>query len=651
MTPAVLTRCPACGRHREPDAFAPGSDSCLDCTARAAPTARPRRALGAKERAKDARARIPPSPELRALAATNAATWHECDGADVHLAHRAAHRTGFWTEGHRVVGFIEGWCVYPEGPLRGKPVVLMPFWREIILELYRLRLDGLRQYRRALIGLPKKSNKTCGIAWLALYHTVIDPEPSPRNVCAAANDDQADLVFMAAKTTCEEGAGARDATPGLSLATMTERWDREILVPLKPGASLRRLASGGGNLDGPNLYFRARDEVHEWTTAKNQTTYTVISQGGALRSQPLSVDITTAGWDRETIAYRAYEHALKVMQHPDLDPTLFAVWWEAPTVCSGEWAGKGPHEGAAGEAIDYRSEEGWRGANPAAGYTVSYERYLEDLSDPEMTEGVARRYRLNQWTDVQDVWLPRPWAAYTAKSAYTIDPARRTVAFIDASTRYDSTGIVWADAVPVDDGGWRVRVKSRAWERPTDDAGHPLEGWSVPFIEVRAHLYSMHFGAKAGEPWTAEDGTCGCGCGETFEPLGFEAVGYDPARITLMTEEWRAAGLPMVEVPSTDARMVPGFQSLFQLLKAERFQHDGDAMLARHVGNSAVRWAASGGQRLDRKQRTERRPNDLAVGLVGVAYLLDKGAEPVKPAPVPPMFFGRRSVLTEGDAR
>ena len=426
---------------------------------------------------------------------------------------------------------------------------------------------------------------------------------------------------------------------------MTERWDREILVPSKPGASLRRLASGGGNLDGPNLYFRARDEIHEWTTNKNETTYTVISQGGALRAQPLIVDITTAGWDRETIAYRAYEHALKVMEHPELDPTLFAVWWEAPTVCSGEWAGKGPYEGAAGEAVDYRSEEGWRGANPAAGYTVSYERYLEDLADPEMTEGVARRYRLNQWTDAQDIWLPKPWDSYRAQSPYAIDPARRTVAFIDASTRYDSTGIVWADAEPDDDGGLRVRVKARAWERPLDDAGHPLDGWSVPFIEVRAHLYSLHFGTRAGEAWTADDGTCGCGCGETFAPLGFEAIGFDPARITLMTEEWRTAGLPMVDVPMTDQRMVPGFQSLFQLLKGDRFEHDGDTTLARHVGNSAVRWAASGGQRLDRKQRTERRHNDLAVGLVGCAYLLDKGEEPVKPAPLPPMFFGRHAML------
>lgn len=583
------------------------------------------------------------------MVAAGRASWHQCDGADVHASHRAAHHEGFWTGGHRVVAFIEGFCVYPEGPQVGQPAVLMPFWREIIQELYRLRGDGVRQYRRALIGIPKKGAKTTIIAWLALYHTIADDEPNPKNVCAAANDDQADLVFTAAKETCRMGGGARDASDGMSLATMTELWDREILVPGKPGASLRRLASGGGNLDGPNLYFRARDEIHEWTTQKNQTTYTVLSQGGALRAQPLSLDITTAGWDRDTIAYRAYEHALKVMERPDLDPTLFCVWWEAPQLCSGEWEGRGPYEGAAGAPIDYRSEEGWRVANPAAGYTVSYERYLEDLNDPEMTEGVARRYRLNQWTDTQDIWLPRPWSAYKAPESYQIDPARRTVAFLDASTRYDSTGIVWADAEPDGAGGLSVRVKQRAWERPYDDAGHPAEGWSVPFIEVRAHLYSMHFGSMPGEAWTAEDGTCACGCGETFEPLGFESIGFDPARVTLMTEEWRGDGLPMIEVPQTDARMVPGFQALFMLLKADRFAHDGDVMLARHVGNSTVRWAASGGQRLDRKQRSDRRPNDLAVGLVGCAYLLDKGPDERKPEPAAPMFFGRKAMLG-GDA-
>ena len=609
MTTLTVRRCAACGRHRAPEEYrTPRVKRCLECEARrrgrTAPLEAPSSPTGAD------------APAIAARVEAGTATWHQCDGADVHPAHRETHEAGFWTEGHRVIAFIEGYCVYPEGDLMGQPAVVMPWCREAIFELYRLReSDGLRQYRRAYIGVGKKNAKTVLGGWLGLYHTVADDEPTPKNVCAAANDDQADLVYEAAKATAEQGAGARDAKPGLNLGTLAEPWEREILVPDRPGASLRRLASGGGNLDGPNLYVRILDELHEWTTNKNQDTYTVLSQGGALRRQPLFIQLTTAGWDQDSLCYRVYEHAKKVQDDQSVDVYLFALIYESPEV------------DADGEPSDHRSREWWETANPAAGYTVTFERYLEDLEDPEMTEATARRYRGNQWTDTVEVWLPQPWAAYLAPAPFRVRPADeaagiRTVASIDAATKRDSTVITWWEAEGTDDE-MRVRSQSRVWERPTGADGKPVEGWRLPQAEVKAHAYSLHFGTTHEDETWCRDGVCVC-CGEAFEPLGLESFGYDPGfGFWAGADAWEEDGLPMIEIRQTDERAVPGYQLWFRLMTEDRYQHDGDAVVERHVRNSVVRQARTmSGERIERRSTSQRRANDATVTQWMNAYLL-----------------------------
>ncbi len=635
-----LVRCERCGRHRPAGELHADGAGCTQCSPSRAATPAVATTQGERRSSGEARAGWPrpKGPELAARVRDARASWHRCDGIDVHPRHRELHRRGFWTEAHRVIAFIEGFCVFPEGPRRGEPADVVPFWREILFELYRLRdTDGRRQHIQALIGLPKKNAKSTMVAWLALYHTVADDEPSPRNVCAAANEDQADLVFAHAKAVVEGSPRARVAQgePGASLQAVCEVWEREILVSGRD-ASLRRLASGGGNLDGPNLHLRALDELHEWRTPKNLETYRVLFQGGTLRARPLFLMITTAGWDRDSLCYRLYEEGRASEGDPDSTSARFFLWFEPPELASGEWEGHGPHERAAGEPLDYRSQEAWQSANPGGGQipNLIYERYREDLeTDPEMTEAVARRYRLNQWTDTEETWLPAPWSSYATPGSVRLRPGdrdeqRRVVAGVDASTRRDSTAItVWEAEGPPDE--LRVHSRSWVWQPPVLADGRPDEDWRLPQQEVKAHLYAMHFGTQTEDFWS-DDGRC-VHCGERFEAMGFEAVGYDPSRITMQTDVWEQDGLPMVEVPQTDQRMVPGFQTWFDLLQSRSFEHDGDPLVEQHVRNSAVKWAASGGRRLDRRHSSRRRPNDAAVAQVICAYLVSQPAPPEPP--------------------
>ncbi len=131
-----------------------------------------------------------------------------------------------------------------------------------------------------------------------------------------------------------------------------------------------------------------------------------------------------------------------------------------------------------------------------------------------------------------------------------------------------------------------------------------------------------------------EHGACRCSCGEAFPlPLNLTAIGYDPAFLELQVASvWRPAGLPMVEIAQTDQRMVAGFQALVTLLAQDRFEHDGNPAVARHVRNAVARDALRmRGRRLDRPKSSVRRPIDAATTEVMNAYLTLRPVEPPKP--------------------
>src|ERR1051325_169690 len=80
------------------------------------------------------------------------------------------------SDGLFVADFIELALTISRGQDAGQKLVLRSWQRELLTDLFRLRLDGRRQYRRALIGLPRKNGKSALASGLALYGLVADGE-------------------------------------------------------------------------------------------------------------------------------------------------------------------------------------------------------------------------------------------------------------------------------------------------------------------------------------------------------------------------------------------------------------------------------------------------------------------------------------------
>src|SRR3972149_10558014 len=101
------------------------------------------------------------------------------------------------TQAARAIRLINQ-LTHTKGPFAGQPFNLRPWQQRIVRKLFTTRKDGLRQYRTCLLMLPRKQGKTEMAAALAIYFLLFDGEVGAEVYSAAADRDQASLVFNVA---------------------------------------------------------------------------------------------------------------------------------------------------------------------------------------------------------------------------------------------------------------------------------------------------------------------------------------------------------------------------------------------------------------------------------------------------------------------
>lgn len=487
------------------------------------------------------------------------------------------------TKGDHVIKWIETHCVGTVGAWAKKPARLMRWQKAFIRNLFSVDSStGRRVYRWVLLGLPKKNGKTELAAWLALYLLIGDGEPAPWIAVSAAADKQADLVFGAAKRCAEW-------SPTLRL--ICETFDKEILVPSIPGAKLVRVAASAGTNDGPSWHAVIIDEYHEWVGKKLEDNWNILTNGVGARSQPLIIQITTAGYDIDSsLCGRNYKFGLQLEEDPSLDPRFLFWWYEADLRGDRDW--KDP-------AV-------WEDANPSWGNTLPDPMaYLLDQLNRK-TESVFKRYFLDIWTDAEDMWLPdgawdaravEPWGDYEADEFAGFSPDQPLYVGIDGGLKRDAFAVVasqWAED--------KLRVRAWVWENPYPD-GHPSRSeWKLALSDPAGLLRRMRMAFPRPALKDADD--------DEVPGPGFA---YDPFMLEFMAGELADERLNMVETPQTDSRMMPASETLFRLVMEGTLEHDGDPVLRRHV-YASVQKPKDRGWRLTRPAGT-RRANDAGIAM------------------------------------
>jgi phage terminase large subunit-like protein len=247
------------------------------------------------------------------------------------------------TKADEVAGWIQRNCAHVKGEWAGQKLELQPWQREIIDPLFgTVAKDGRRQYRTALIGIPRKAGKSTLGAALALRLLFRDGEPGAEVYSAAADRDQAAIVFEIARGMVEANAG---------MAKLAKVYRRSIVVP-RTGSTYKVLSADAYTKHGLSPHGVIFDELH---AQPNRELWDVLTTGQGARRQPLTIAITTAGYDRESICWELYDYGRKVQAGVIDDPTFFFRWWGVEA------------------DEDWEDEEVWERAQPNLGISVSRE--------------------------------------------------------------------------------------------------------------------------------------------------------------------------------------------------------------------------------------------------------------------------------------
>lgn len=270
---------------------------------------------------------------------------------------------------------------HSKGEWAGQPFILQDWQRdEIIRPLFgwKRRSDGMRRYRTAYIEVPRKNGKSTLAAGIALLLLFASDEPGAEVYSAAADRDQAAIVFDQAKAMVK-------AAP--QLAKLAEVYKHSIVVP-STRSVYRVLSADVKTKYGLNAHGVVFDELHAQPTRE---LWDVLTTSTGSRRQPLVVAITTAGFDRESICWEQHEYARQILEGIIDDPSFFA------------------YIRAADPEDDWLDEEVWAKANPSLGVTVKLDYLRNEARRAQLTpayQNTFRRLHLNQWTQQSTRWLP-----------------------------------------------------------------------------------------------------------------------------------------------------------------------------------------------------------------------------------------------------
>lgn len=273
----------------------------------------------------------------------------------------------------RVVSFFHTHLKHLKGPLAGQPFILERWQYRMLRRLFgwKNRSDHARKFRTLFLFIAKKNGKSMLGAGIALYMLHADKEIGAEICSAAADTEQANILFAMAKDL-------NDKDPVLSQRAISFR---RQLVAHKTGSWYKVISAVANTKHGPNWHAILFDELH---SQPNRDLYDTLRTGIVARKQPLEVYMSTAGYERNSICYEVYEYAKAVAAGDVEDPSFYPVIYEAA-----------PND-------DWRLESTWKRANPNFNISVFksyFEQKVRECESKPTDLNTFRRLHLNQWTE------------------------------------------------------------------------------------------------------------------------------------------------------------------------------------------------------------------------------------------------------------
>ena len=498
----------------------------------------------------------------------------------------------------RAINFYERHLRHVKGELAGQPFRLERWQKQLVGHTFGWqRRDGTRRYRKVFLYIPRKNGKTTLGAGLVLICLYVDGEPGAEIYSAAADRNQAALVY-------EQAQGMVLADPVLAESSKIYRSFKSI----ECGDSIYRVVSSDANTKhGYNPHCYCVDEVHAQRDAELME---VLETGTGARRQPLGIFLTTADYARPSACNEMLEYAERVRDGVLDDPSFFPVLYRADL------------------SDDWTSEAVWRKANPCYGVSLkpAYMReQCRKAQDSPSFENTFKRLHLNIQTEQENRWLPmedwracdpEPWdrAELLGQECFAgLDLATTTdiaalVLWFPGSNRV--LGRYWVPEATAD-----ARIEYLPWVR----SGHMVTtpGNVTDYAFIRREINRI-----------ARD----------YKLLD---IAYDPYNSSqLMIELTEQDGLPCTEFRQGFLSMNSPSKLLEKLVLQHALHHGADPVLAWMASNAAIKEDAAGNIKPVKPARSSARKIDGIVALV-----MALGRAQVREAPKSSVYVEREMLV------
>ena len=487
----------------------------------------------------------------------------------------------------RAVTFIENLC-HTKGKWAGTPFWLLPWQEQLIRDIFGIvKPDGNRQFRTAFVEICKKVGKSELAAAVALYLLYADNEPSAEVYGAAADRQQASIVFDVAKQMVEMSPALMKRS---KLMTATKR-----IVNYGNAGYYQVLSAEVGGKHGFSVSGLVFDEIH---TQPNRQLYDVLTKGSSdARQNPLHFIITTAGNDRHSIAFELHTKAVDILEGRRVDPTFYPVVYGLK------------------DDEDWEDEANWYKVNPSLGYTVDIERlrdaYREAKQNPA-DEITFKWLRMNMWVSSTTAWIPD---AIYMRGNEPLDmdalEGRDCYAGLDLSSTGDITALVLM--FPPRDETEKYIVLPFFWV-PEDTIPRRVKANSVPYDvwEKQGHILAT------------EGNVIHYDFIEKFiydltEKYHILEIAVDRWNATQMIQNLEGEGFTIVPFGQGFSSMSAPTKEFYRLLMEGQIIHGGNPVLRWMAGNVVIDTDSAGNIKV-----TKAKSKEKIDGIVAAIMALDR---------------------------
>lgn len=436
-----------------------------------------------------------------------------------------------------------------------------------------LMREGVRRFRTVYLEVARKNAKSTLLSAIGLYMLVADGEEGAEIYSAATTHKQAKIVWADAKAMAIKAKGFRRKFG-------CETNAKNISVVAR-ASKFEPLHSQGETLDGLNVHCVINDELH---AHKKRELYDVLETATGSRTQPLILNITTAGYNKAGICYELRTYLTKILQRIFADETFFGIIFTLD------------------QNDDPMDRRVWRKSNPNYGvsvYPFDMERLAKKAEKSPASMNNFLTKRLSIWCNAETAWMNmQEWDACADPTLVESDYFEDDMwAGVDLASKIDMNAVV------------------RLYKRIIDDETHVFcfPSFYLPALAIERSSNAQYDGWKRRDLLIETPGNIidmdliERDVTELRDGRQLREICFDPGHnATQWAGHLEDEGLEMVEVRPTVLNFSEPLKWWEALVRDGRFHHDGNEILTWMVSNVVVKHDFKDNI-YPRKERTENK--------------------------------------------